>query len=309
MPKSFRILHASDLHIGARPDQPGFPASFHQPLLLETHGRAQLAALQRCIQSEDFDAMLITGDVACDGSEENQAAARKAIDALVALQPHVPFALMPGNHDRYGPDMAPGGTVFDQHFGAWWTAGAKRMQVLLALPSPAAPQVVVLGADFTLGAGDRGDTNLGNLGEGRVLTAVTEALEAETKAWQGKGVAVAWASHFPPRFAAEVNGPICVPPPNVSTQIKLLQPDFLIDAAIRAGVKHLFCGHTHRQRWYTRGPNRELTVYCTGSTLSSAERENWFQWLDLTPTGASLVVDWHPVRFNGTEFDAHFPRR
>jgi 3',5'-cyclic AMP phosphodiesterase CpdA len=308
MSKSFRILHTSDLHIGAKPDQPGFPASFQQPLLLETHGKAQLEALKNAIKSEDFDAVLITGDVACDGSEENQGAARKAFDALVALKPNLPFAVMPGNHDRYGPDMAPGGRVFDQHFGTWWTAGEKRMQVLLALPSLASPTVVVLGADFSLPAGDLGDTNLGNLGEGRVLTVVTDALEAETKAWQAKGVAVAWASHFPPRFPDEVDGPICVDPPNVSSQIKLLQPDFLIKAAIRAGVKHLFCGHTHRQRWYQRGPKKELTVFCTASTLSCAERQNWFQWLDLTPTGAGLAVDWHPVRFNVNAFDAHFPR-
>src|SRR5262249_32409566 len=70
-----------------------------------------------------------------------------------------PVALLPGNHDRYGPLLSlppypPGNPAFDGVFGGSWQAG-QGAQALWSR-TKGGMTLVLLGADFTLRAGDWG---------------------------------------------------------------------------------------------------------------------------------------------------------
>ena len=84
---TFRLAQISDCHLGPEPD-------------FDYRGIRPLDTLRTVIEQlagERPDALLVTGDVSEDGSEESFALAAEAIDAL-----DVPTVAVPGNHDHPG---------------------------------------------------------------------------------------------------------------------------------------------------------------------------------------------------------------
>src|SRR6476660_6992469 len=78
---SFRILHASDLHIGAKAGRTGFPEWLGHPTSIPTdvttHDPAIAESFARfLIEDPDFDLVLLTGDIATTGRRGDLAAAR-----------------------------------------------------------------------------------------------------------------------------------------------------------------------------------------------------------------------------------------
>ena len=147
----FSLVHASDLHIGVRPDfTNGYDAGsylgwFKQAFSREIAGSITPSTFWPDVASrfthemdqlaEELDAIIITGDIATTGSKADVRAAADFIKGVVpsswvgserAFRPLVadflpPVILMPGNHDRYEPpSLRPQSLEFETAFGPCW---------------------------------------------------------------------------------------------------------------------------------------------------------------------------------------------
>ncbi len=90
----YRILHLSDLHFGESHQfaQDGSPPGIR--CLAEA-----LHALRQAGQAEDFDAIVLSGDVYTTVSQPERIAARIELRRLMETFPAPHWAVVPGNHD------------------------------------------------------------------------------------------------------------------------------------------------------------------------------------------------------------------
>src|SRR5947209_5302025 len=138
----FRLLHLSDLHIAVKPREIGFPDRRYAPYF--PNGKVRLIKcsswdprlgdniLARLVESRDLlDAVLITGDLATTGEQEDLGRAREFIDSLRRLAQTAPpgggpprqpkIIVLPGNHDRFhGKPKWAGCGRFDTTFAGEW---------------------------------------------------------------------------------------------------------------------------------------------------------------------------------------------
>jgi len=146
---TFRLLHASDLHVGLTPYTFGRlpPGKKTRKKRLISHDPAVVKAFVQWVWQNGwwgpappppgqpgFDFLLLTGDMATTGDQGDLRAARQVVDADPILGTHLTPAnppaptlafvhpstthlrLLPGNHDRYDPwyrGYTPGATDFD----------------------------------------------------------------------------------------------------------------------------------------------------------------------------------------------------
>jgi len=308
---NFRVLHITDLHIAIPPgeDTLGQRAiwrsreyvypSCANPWALE-------AAAEFLFEvREGVDLVLISGDVADDGQQRNLDAALRFIAAPAvrdwyvmqegAVHPRLdaerdggpPFFIIPGNHDRFhGVGRLPGGTAFDQTFGAYWERGLGGVQAISLKKDLST--LTLIAADFCLQSAFSGTVYLG---QGNAYEDVIAALVEETAAVRATypNGGIVWVSHFPPLL-------------DVDLSLRLLGAERLINAARDNNVRYVLAGHLHRSQVNTYV---DLEVICTGSASSKSIGEVygfWIQGLDIEvdPFG-SLSIALSPSRYKPSE--------
>ena len=153
---SFRLLHASDLHVSVNADLinvydiEGFwglvgqsvSQGFRRSIILSSFNSDTAAAFsyEVKVNAGRVDAVLITGDIATTGESCDLAAARNYFEGYVSeewgtilpesLSPMIgpglpPLVMMPGNHDRYsGKTYSPSSREFENVFGPLWDFSA-----------------------------------------------------------------------------------------------------------------------------------------------------------------------------------------
>jgi len=277
---TFRFLHVSDLHISVTPRKVGVGdvllgalkgltqisrVSSQDPDLLEAV--AALAYNRRNV----IDAIIITGDLATTGNRDDLDEAFNFVDGSVGgrvpwldsrnkptLQgARRPIVLIPGNHDRFkGLWCKPGGDEFDKVFKKYWSVG-QSAQILCLLPANS-PELVIIGADFTLRHKTHAQGRGGMWGQGKVypkgplkkLAHLTNTIRSANP-----DVGIIWSVHFPPDF------------PEGERALKLIDEEELIKAATSCGVTVLLTGHTHNPKRFVTPPLKynNLEVLCAGT--------------------------------------------
>jgi 3',5'-cyclic AMP phosphodiesterase CpdA len=317
MPATFTLLHASDLHFYRREHTIGLPDNLpamvrgQLPLsgftLLSSHDLALADALAAFayVNRAGLDGILISGDLATSGEVVDlnialEFVAAEAVpgdyhtaDGFPTLRAAaLPVGLLPGNHDRFGPSwkvFPGGGTAFDAVFGDYWSAG-QGVQPLWNGQRDGA-RLVVLGADFSLAAGDDAGLKLyGHLGRGHVRQAVTDALLAATNQARADdpAAAVIWVIHFEPNAD--------------DSSLALYDPDNLLADATRAArPAAILCGHTHLVCMPKDFAEVAGLMHLCGTTTQwFAPHGNFFQIMEVEvdpADPASAAVRFRPFQF------------
>lgn len=325
-----RILHASDFHISTRPGVISFFDLISAGMYLDalraeavvsSHSSDLLYHMAEFLyedyvenfqkkQAAPIDAVMLTGDIATTGRYGDLQLALKIIDGpALSTAPlywapdnptlagstglgRIPLWLLPGNHDRLKPDMhtryAAGGGLFDNIFQAHWgpmDPGTLRSPKVKEYPglSREGLTVKVFAADFTLKtAGDRDGLLLHKQwAQGRVYPEILRELVQKTTAVRSRiaePLAILWALHFPPKS------------PRVSSSMKLIDQELLIQAAELCEVDAMLAGHTHEPVWY-RTPGAR-PVFCSGTTTQKHTTcGNFFHILNIeTDSQGDIVI-------------------
>jgi 3',5'-cyclic AMP phosphodiesterase CpdA len=331
--ESFRLLHLSDLHIAVQQKVIGFPDRRHLPqyplgqfsLSPSSYDfdLAKAVAKHAFLLGNQLDAILITGDLATLGYTADLTLARDYGHAPGLPQPlpgqppwtwapwlnasgfptlepsGAPVILLPGNHDRFhGWLLHAGGTAFDVVFVADWD-GRRKAQTLIVLQL-GREHLAILAADFTLQRDADADAATGGrwayVGQGKVYPAVLQALLQETMSQraQYQPLALVWALHFPPEWAG-------------MDPVLRLVDDHLLAVASRAGVAHLFCGHTHEPRSYALASNPAVQVYCAGTATqycAPPPHANSLHPVEIdVDNGTITAVRWRTLRWDAVRKD------
>lgn len=296
MPR-LRVLHASDLHMGGVPNRIGIPEVLKAPAnypinqwqAVSTHSDLHADAFAAWVYANaaSFELVLVSGDLATTGYAFDLQTAHEylfspAVRGYLNAQNRPtlqttgkPTVVIPGNHDRFGSNHLPGDHNFDAQFGAAWSAG-QGAQVLFN-QSIGGVQFVLIGADFSLRAGDLGGAiygmPLGFLGRGRVYPNRLQQLVALTQQQRRtfKDCVVIWVIHFEPDQA--------------NSSLELLDEQLVAQALHqldRAGVEvdAILCGHTHETNVNKIFGNANVYVSGTATQYASLSG-NGFLVLDI----------------------------
>jgi hypothetical protein len=202
----FRLLHSSDLHVAFRQERIGVvdywqsglrsPRSLRRVRRTSSYSPDLLDGLIEFVyrQGDRFDAVLLSGDLATTGKEEDLEQARSCIDGNAGAhwysshssgRPRLevashralkgagrPILLLPGNLFK------PGGTLFDEYFGHYWKVG----QGVQGWVSPAkeGARLGLVSADLSLWKGDNTVGPIDSLGQGKAYADVIAGLETLT---------------------------------------------------------------------------------------------------------------------------------
>jgi predicted phosphodiesterase len=290
----FRLLHLSDLHISGEANRYSLVDSYspirstikslfrvQNPLKIPSHdSRAARALASQLDQDKDkYDAILISGDLATTGSEEDIKAAhdylhgklwhtKNLIDEIPKICNVAPVIWMPGNHDRYkGKSFKPGCKRFESpnFFGGRWRADGQFKTDLGVHDGPVHSYhlkkddtyLSIICADFTYKE-SKSDLRGNHIGQGYVTDDVIYELERVTNESrnQFKNTAIVWVSHFPPKF------------PRVAISLKLVKEEKLLKLAEKLDIPFIFSGHTHEAMEYPLPlSNQTVRIICCGTTL------------------------------------------
>lgn len=320
----------SDLHFAVESDYGNnYTENRYIELLLDWKNRyrpstfsARIATnLPKVLADHSFavDALLITGDLATTGTQNDLDSAKDWIAGNAAAR-HIPrnlfrsdvaprlatvaktLIIMPGNHDRFQrQNNIPRSPLFETVFGSHWDMGSGR-----TMPAENVPEIrktiiqngddwlIVLCADFSLREKSDQDCIFGYLGQGRAYQNICDELVLETQFCreQHPNALIVWASHFPPKFDHERVGP----------RLRLLDEDKLLTAAADAEVRVIFSGHTHISKAYTVLGSR-VVVVCAGTPIAfGKDEEQSFNTVTLSANQGSLTnlnvvrCSWHDKR-------------
>ncbi|MBF0137382.1 MAG: metallophosphoesterase [Magnetococcus sp. DMHC-1] len=304
----FRIFHLSDLHLadianrlnlissgldiwsgGWRYlasvlglDERG-SVSLGKPSTFDGHLAQRLTYLLQSLVNEAkrervASAILITGDLAATGLESDMQAARRYITGAgpvaegyrtwPGLTTHgVPLLFMPGNHDRYQRLFMPGSTEFENQFGNDWSFGQGIWKMggkmRYALLEGVKERLAFLACDLTLDPNDE-DLLLADWpGKGKVYPDSLQSMRDFTELVRDhfSPSVILWVTHFPPFFA------------NLDDNLRLLDAEFLVQAAEDLAIDVVFSGHTHEF-----GPNNGIKTgqvnWITVGTACCVERDD-----------------------------------
>jgi hypothetical protein len=315
----FRLLHSSDLHVAFRQERIGVvdywqsglrsPRSLRRVRRTSSYSPDLLDGLIELVyrQGDRFDAVLLSGDLATTGKEEDLEQARSCIDGNAGAhwssshsserpRPEVashralkgagrPILLLPGNHDRYRsvlpwPLFKPGGTLFDEYFGHYWKVG----QGVQGWVSPAkeGARLGLVSADLSLWKGDNTVGPIDSLGQGKAYADVIAGLETLTNELRDEdpGLGLLWVVHFPPAN------------PDIDNSLGLLDGEVLIKAAHEKRISHILSGHTHFPRPYiaTSPDGSTVKVLCAGTaTQEFAPDGNFIHEVEIEVGGEGIT--------------------
>lgn len=273
-----RVLHLSDLHLS------GNLKTYYRSIdknsgYLSVYNTHALKALADFVYDwqDRLEAILISGDIAVTGINSDL---KRAIQFFTSsTEPTLqncakPIIIVPGNHDRYdqyskSPKLAlsallgqPGGKLFDKYFSSYWGAGKSGIH-FHKLPSKASPMLIVICSDFSLEKSSDSTVRFGHYGQGKVYEERLQNLVkcTEDMVKNHPSSAIIWVVHFAPKFEDHYD---------LSIRMRLLDSEKLIKEAEKAGVKYIFCGHTHNNKAYQIG---KLQIHCAG-TSTCVRRNN-----------------------------------
>lgn len=84
-------------------------------------------------------------------------------------------------------------------------------------------------------------------------------LDKETKKAQKKTKHVIWCLHFAPEIEYE-------PDQDISEKLILINGNELVRQAQLNKIKHIFCGHTHKDLEYSPKSGKGVKIYCNGTS-------------------------------------------
>lgn len=248
------------------------------------------------VKSGCIDAVLLTGDLATTGDEDDIKMARDFLRARARRKPahiaeetgdptlsalEIPVGVLPGNHDRlekttwklrvrelgkllkFHKIYLPGGGFFDVHIAekSFTENPVQRMKKLtMPLSGGRTLAVHILLADLTLETYGHHEGNwFGWIGQGRAYEDRCKMLVDETEALTRESEA---AGEVPFVIWA-----VHFPPqfPGAPKSCILVEEGNLISAARRSPVRAIVAGHTHEHLTY-RTPGMNFDVFCCGTT-------------------------------------------
>lgn len=270
--KPLGMIHLSDLHIcdkdfdyiSSAHGIAGF--LFGGPALLTDFPRLRKAIEAK---AEGMDWMIISGDITHTGRLVDLREAREFVfniegDFTGKAEAMRSVALIPGNHDRYEDKGPKPGNVgpFESKFNKFWNIGQG-----VQFRTLSEDLGVKAGfADFSLRKKDYvalpATPSLSELrewlelwGNGCVYEDVLEDLSSESAKHIADGWHVVWVIHFAP-FHPRLR--------EDDWKLRLRNQERLISRAREVGVRHIFCGHTHKQDHYECN---EVEIFCAGQSL------------------------------------------
>jgi 3',5'-cyclic AMP phosphodiesterase CpdA len=302
---AFRLLHISDPHFSIQPNQQhwykikdqtpwvslsrfyngqlkNFPTGYSAEV-------AEIAAKVIFSMRDQFDMLVLTGDIATTGQLECLDTAREFTHSTAkthwlnaADNPTLQgawlgkqFILMPGNHDRYQDKHGmPGGTKFDEVYRDEWPKPHKFVNHRGVTKD--GERLACIAADFCL----RKESDAGRVykvnrwGRGKVYKDAVKRLVARTKLVRTKydPIAVVWLIHFPP-----TNDP--------STFERLNDADLVTVAAKENGIPLILSGHLHRN--IVSRTQKDTPVLCAGS-LTSVGDTGWLHFIDVDVVSGAI---------------------
>lgn len=255
---TFRLLLASDLHVGEVPNRVGLlevPQCIDpfNVRFMSSHSQVLLDGLADLACSPDYDALVVAGDLTSTGSDGDFQAVRRWLDDVEARSDKP--VIIPGNHDRYhGPGYLPGSTRFEKHLDSYWRPG-QAVQVVADLELGRS-RLVLIGVDCTLSSvQDAEPFPLSHLGQGCVRTEHVEALRRvhqEVTRDGADNVVVGLVVHYPPLY------------PGGGRSLKLVNETALVTAMFELVIPFAMCGHTHQAMCYRI--DGAIGVICNGTS-------------------------------------------
>ncbi len=292
----FRLVHISDLHFSQYPSNESIVDGGARAFLKSVFGDNKafyptsyapdlaIKLAKQLARRSDFDAILITGDLATHGDSDDlltalnflrgqvprDSLAGAPVPKLLSMAPNV---ILPGNHDRYkGQHCFPGGRKFESVFGVNWDANMDTYEMFSGdhvgrvVLEKDVEKLAICSADFSLQEfSDHTESNFGWMGQGKINQDVLRHLEQITLDLRRykTPIAIVWAVHFPPQNEdAEGN-------------LSLIDEALLAASADKHDVQLIFAGHTHNGRHYSI-PDHRVEVLCAGSATGYSDAVNSF---------------------------------
>lgn len=292
MSKNFSFCHISDLHLSIEANQQSikdfsnwFKCKKNNDTKkigrFTTYERVKLEALSRLlyIHRNEFDFILITGDISSSASKEDLNTAFNFISSEKEYESwilkganfyentffigHKSIILLPGNHDRidYSGNMSfKHSDEFNNVFNKFWTPSTPsgRISSKNIYITEIEESIVVLKIDFSL----RKERfhNL-KIGEGYVEDDILVDLEKILSFFQEKKIFYILALHYPPMSQ------------QISTLLKLQNEEKFINLLQKYNVPYIFSGHSHIEE-HSIIPNTNIINYCSDSSTSFCENSN-----------------------------------
>jgi len=268
------ILHLSDFHFAKH----RYRRKFARSPVYNHYIYERLARFSYGFR-KSIDAILISGDIADIGNDTNLALGVELIGSQGATSPRSrwlnsynnptlqasgkPIIVVPGNHDRFERRYGDLGNLFYDYFSSFWNAGAGGVQSRL-LPNKEKPKLAIICADFSLDDQNPASLKGGQFGQGRASAGRLAALQDETENIRNShtDIAVIWMIHFAPQY--EEHFPSWKP--LVASRSELIGSEELVKAAQDVKVRHLLCGHSHKNKIYEICGEKGLRVHCAGSS-------------------------------------------
>ncbi|MEW8052973.1 MAG: metallophosphoesterase [Candidatus Thiodiazotropha sp.] len=208
------------------------------------------------IAAPKVDALVVSGDISTDGSEESLSSGAfflgcsdqkpgKGFECQINPPLSSRTLVVPGNHDRYRyPTPAPGGNKFDEIFyknNKWPLGGFVHVTNIIKGDET----IAFIAVDFTLPRDympnirrtlEQGliDDVIDVFGRGIVAEPTLNSLLDETDKAREKGQAVIWVTHFSPLLDC------------VDSKLKLINTEKLLRAANDSSIPFILSGHTHK---------------------------------------------------------------
>jgi 3',5'-cyclic AMP phosphodiesterase CpdA len=255
-----RVLHFSDVHVGARIRKVALNGGVN--LLLGrskrfSEAREKLASLGGFARDESIDLVVFTGDYTALGLEREYLDARAAVEPLIASP--LGYVNVPGNHDLYVPSVARH-RRFEHHFGDTLESDLPehRAQGPWPLVRLAGESVAVVAVNSSRPTPPFHST-------GRIPPAQLEALRAvlADPALQGRFVFI--ATHYAPRL--EDGEPD-------RRNHGLVEADRLLEICAERDRAALLFGHVH-ERFHVRVPGVRPPLFCAGSATLDGKEGLW----------------------------------
>ncbi|WP_338416786.1 metallophosphoesterase [uncultured Sphaerotilus sp.] len=274
-----------------------YPSTFDSDVAI-----ALLSRLHGIINN--FDVLVITGDIASTGDDDDLRIAREYFDGKIpknwtkaknnfhSLFKHgVPIITVPGNHDRYHDFLLnPGFGPYERFFGMAWDFDKKvsnyddgcknKFYVKYSILEKLDSCLIFVAGDFSLRHQIYAEGFLGHIGQGRVdsvlqgMVSVTNKIRSNIINEGYKKYAVVWMVHFPPCF------------PGVDSGLKLINDYDLLNAVKNTNIKLLLAGHTHEPLWYRCPIHGDAHIFSCGTTSGvDVNNSNYYSEFYINVTG------------------------
>ena len=312
---TIKLLHLSDLHIALNPRYLGN----YLPVKCNVSCTEEIARISSGFAKFDkIDAVIITGDIANTGYEEDLKYAYGYIEGnpLINLRHKSylncehkpvfktygkPVMILPGNHDRFkGVTRSPGAKAFDDIFQDYWKPVSRNVSVHY-LPNRKNAVLAIVCADFSLKS--KWDTHPFPppyyLGQGKVYKRRLRVLEKITEQLRKDGIATLWAFHYAPyiekhskEWIIRIRG------------LSLRHSHRIMKTAETLDVRFILCGHAHERHVYYEGAHKNIQIQCASTSTCKNGKNNPEIYYSVFSIHQGKIVEikTKPFTWNGETF-------